>query len=234
VDSAPQLINLLNASRRAETCAAQDQLFGEYLHAFEDTFAHRDPDNIPIHAMTTLIAAFPNLGGGHGHYMHAPDYTYNHVGFAIKVYCNLPIPSCFGPGFANWKVNESRTLQMEEQVFAKLQAIGDPSKAVSLSKIRAVLTEFNAIREDGHNTGEFGFKGEGGNPIANSRKVQLLNNALRELGYQGIDLTDAAKQGYNVRVGEENRERNLCDKSGNRLKEADYPGTILPTTACLK
>ncbi|HKV65987.1 MAG TPA: hypothetical protein VJN66_06360, partial [Rhodanobacteraceae bacterium] len=42
-----QLSRLLNASQKAPTRCAEYQLLGEYLHAFEDTFAHRDADNRP-------------------------------------------------------------------------------------------------------------------------------------------------------------------------------------------
>ena len=47
------------------------QFFGEYLHAFEDTFAHRDQDNDPFGV---------NAGAGHGTHGSHPDYTYNHYG----------------------------------------------------------------------------------------------------------------------------------------------------------
>jgi hypothetical protein len=54
------------------------QLFGEYLHTFEDTFAHRDQENNPYDA--TLLS----LGVGHGAGGENPDYTYNHFSSTLE------------------------------------------------------------------------------------------------------------------------------------------------------
>ena len=35
-------------------------------------------------------------------------------------------------------------------------------------------------------------------------------------------------------IAKSNRDQFLCDAKGNRLTEADYLGTILPTNACPK
>jgi hypothetical protein len=50
----------------APTSCAKAQFYGEYLHAFEDTFAHRDEANVPYGYKTG------HLSGGH-----EPDHTYN-------------------------------------------------------------------------------------------------------------------------------------------------------------
>jgi RHS repeat-associated protein len=94
--SNPQLGNLLSASNRAPTRCSKAQLFGEYLHTFQDTFAHRDPNNDPISI---------DIGTGHLIYGHSPDETYNHFG-----------------GVRFWNVNEARTYQMEKAVLARLTA----------------------------------------------------------------------------------------------------------------
>ena len=56
-----QLSLLQSASEQAPNPCARDQLFGEYLHAFEDTFSHRKRDNTPYNATNWLGA-----GTGHG------------------------------------------------------------------------------------------------------------------------------------------------------------------------
>ena len=73
----PQLNRLLAASNFAKadlnaTCNSSAQLFGEYLHAFEDTFAHRDKDNDPYTATSF------GYGTGHATGGENPDFTYDH------------------------------------------------------------------------------------------------------------------------------------------------------------
>jgi RHS repeat-associated protein len=194
-----QLDDLFSASLKAPTPCARFQFLGEYLHAFEDTFAHRDKNNIPYDATDG------GLGFGHGADFSNPDYTYNH---------------------GSWTVNAARTLEMEKEVFEKLKAYGDPSKAVSESRIDKVLTTFNAIQESDDNTNKFFPKD------TNNSKITLLNTTLKDLGFMGIDLLKG--QSYSAKDGAKNRDKNLCDKSSVRLKQADYPGTILPTSACPK
>ena len=61
---------------------ARYQLYGEYLHAFEDTFAHRDAYNMP-YGIESNIYNTPVAVTGHGGpgvpdmFGHAPDHTYN-------------------------------------------------------------------------------------------------------------------------------------------------------------
>jgi len=102
----------------------QLQFFGEYLHAFEDTFAHRDSHDMPF----ALIK-----GVGHGLYGSDPDYTYNH--------------SISTPKGSAWNTNEARTLQAEKEVFAKMSPWADPSKGRSFADIEQTLKAFNAIHE---------------------------------------------------------------------------------------
>jgi RHS repeat-associated protein len=53
---------------RDPTPCARAQLYGEFLHAYEDTYAHRDQNNDPYGA------TLGHLSGGHN-----PDQTFNHV-----------------------------------------------------------------------------------------------------------------------------------------------------------
>jgi RHS repeat-associated protein len=91
----PQLDRLQSASNRAPNRCSRAQLFGEFLHAYEDTFAHRTDTNEPIAT---------NGGLGHGIYGEHPDYTYNHI------------------GGGNWIYQEQRSLEMEKSTLARLSA----------------------------------------------------------------------------------------------------------------
>jgi RHS repeat-associated protein len=97
-----QLDKLSGYSSNAVTRCQKAQFFGEYLHAFEDTFAHRDQNNVPIDV---------NRGAGHAYYGHSPDRTYNHANVIWPIGAQ---------GF--WANNEARTLQMESEVFAKMRS----------------------------------------------------------------------------------------------------------------
>ena len=195
----PQLTRLLDASNFAKrdpnaNCRSSAQLFGEYLHAFEDTFAHRDWDNNPYTATTY------GLGTGHLTGGENPDFTYNH--FAIGL---------FGGGA--WDNNESRTLEMEKEVFTKLKSFSNPAnhQESSVDTIAFTLKTFNATHADLRS----------GNLTT---KIAILNDALKYLGYQGIDMTYAKKNAYFREVAEKNRGDAL-----NNLKPSDYIGTILPS-----
>jgi len=139
-------------------------------------------------------------------------------------------------GCYNWNNNAARTLEMEKEVFAKLQKFGDSSKARSWEEVSVIANEFNHIEEreeDGKN-----FKD----------KFKKLNDALAAWQYlavnedkstRAIDLSisdkkNLGKDRYDRTEAEANRNKNLCDKDGKRLKQDDYPGTILPTTECQK
>ena len=206
VSPSPQLSNLLNASINAPTTCGRLQFFGEYLHAFEDTFSHRNKDNKPYDAEKF------DMGIGHGFDLSNPDYTYDDAN--------------------GWNMRSARTLAMEEQVFnALLAKYGDPAAAKNWHDIQAVVAEFNAIQESEESEGAVKFQ----------KKFELLDQKLAEWGYQATNL-DGSKQAidlfkddqYNKDNGETNRIKNLCDKDGKRLKQEDYPGTILPTTECQK
>jgi hypothetical protein len=125
-----QLDNLLQASQRAPTPCARFQFLGEYLHAFQDTFSHRDQTNRPY-----ALAA----GLGHGLDGSNPDYTYNHGG---------------------WQANADRTLAMELEVLETLRSYGNADnsvlqRGVSMQELTTLLRQFNAIEENDDNTGNF-------------------------------------------------------------------------------
>jgi len=202
--TSPQLTNLFNASSKAGTICAKDQFFGEALHAFEDTFAHRNKSNKPYDALKF------GLGIGHGFDGKNPDFTYNH---------------------GSWTVNEDRTLEMELEVFHRLQAYGGNQTNSTVNEIDLVpiLKEFNRTHETGDTTHEYGLTG---GSIGASAKITLLNNTLKDWGFTGQNLLDKSQQGYNVDTAAGNRNQYLCTASGARFTTSEYPGTILPTAPC--
>lgn len=207
------MTRLLEASNKAPTECARLQLFGEYLHAYEDTFAHRTKQNEPFGV---------NSGFGHGLSGSNPDYTYSdYLGDAPIVQAN------------SWVVRPERTLRMEEEVFAKLTAWGDPAKAKSWDEVRAVVAEFNAIEEDEDHIDP------SLNPDGLNEKINLLNKILQKWDYQ-VTNDDGTTRNINLLKddqydptdGGKNRNEYLCDEKNQRLKETDYPGTTLPVTEC--
>lgn len=222
--SSAQLSNLQNAAAIAAAAGNRNaclQFAGEFLHAFEDTFSHRDYNNISfdpvkqinvIHwGIVNLTVAQKNQGLGHGLLAHDPDYTYNHKGnewgewtAANGGTVNLFIP----PHSVTWDVNELRTLNMEEAAFNQLLKYGDASKAGNWSTIKTFMMEFNAIPENETDNEKF--------PL----KLAKLQQLLKALKIDGIDLLGA--DAYSVTEAKANRDANLKD-----LNSADYPGAML-------
>jgi hypothetical protein len=99
----PQLDRLLGESSRGPAPCTKTQLFGQYLHAFEDTFGNKNKSNESIYV---------NAGLGQAFYGEQPDFTYNN-----SVYLTI-YPGAIG----NWDMRESRTLKMETEVFAKIRS----------------------------------------------------------------------------------------------------------------
>ncbi len=203
-----QLQRLLNASETAEKCVSKNaglQLFGEYMHAFQDTFAHRDQNNNP----------FPlSVGFGHGGYGSHPDYTYNHWSL-------LPI--------ANWDNNESRTHSMELLVFMEMKKYATGDDVITQGKISEqdfyqFLKEFNAIEE---HEGDGYVKGD--EKVAPSgAKIDVLQKKLNEWFDGAIDITDLSSAAYNKKQATSNRATFLCEH-GKPIDQKVFEGTILPT-----
>ncbi len=158
------------------------QLFGEYLHALEDTFGHRNASNEPIGV---------KLGLGHGLDGHEPDRTFD---------------SFF------WPVRERRTLEAEREVFRQIKAnFGTEARdregfPIRFEDLEAALREFNEKHEDEDvNKGAFTEKKKvlnntlqryGFAPIpdynvfnACQRRQENLRDALRTMGdFTGVIL----------------------------------------------
>ena len=199
-----QMQQLIGAYEGAPTRCAKLQFFGEFLHAFEDTFGHRNSINEPIDALIL------GKGTGHGLYGSHPDYTYNHDQLT-------PLPT---GSAVHWN-NEARTLTMEQAVYDWIKGksgLATGSGGASWAQIEGVLRQFNATREN-HDTQ---FKD----------KLKILDDALAAFVKRPnggpINLQPNGGGEYNVAEAEKNRRVNLCDTKGNRLKESDYPFLILP------
>lgn len=214
---------LINGYEKAPTRCAKLQFFGEFLHAFEDTFGHRDNNNRPIDALT--------LGYGTGHgvpYGEHPDYTYNHTQM-VSVPVPLPseslgsLPTIQLP-IAQWN-NEARTLTMEQAVYEwikKKSGFASESRGASWAQIEGVLRQFNATRESHTENG-----------ASFTNKLKILNEALSTFAKRpdgsAINLSQVGgPDEYNKNEAAKNRRVNLCDAKGNRLAASDYLFLILP------
>ena len=212
----PQLQRLFDASQITQACAARNQFFGEFLHAFQDTYSHRDYDNKPVDATKELLGI--ELGVGHGQDFTHPDMTFD-PGERMSLTSN---------GVKNWTGNDERTLAMELATFKKLQEYaGTTDKDVDMLELIAVLDAFNTTRED-----EGGKVGEGqgtlfaGADVKNasgssenspSDKLRILNESLGE---------GNAIPYYSINAGCTNRKNSIAG-----LPQDLYKGTILKTPA---
>ena len=113
------------------------QFMGEYLHAFEDTFSHRDRNNLPFDI---------NNGTGHAHENHDPDYTFNHQDNLGRAWLSMRIEHLLwksrstvrSPGYMN-DMNYSAAGRLSGRV-------------VGFDQLRTVLNRFNAQMT--HNSSE--------------------------------------------------------------------------------
>lgn len=179
------------------------QLFGEYLHTYEDTFGHRDQVNRTIGV---------NGGAGHLQYGHEADKTYNGTVTGA--------PLLFPLANGVWDNRESRTLEMERAVFNKIQAqYGTQAKdksgfPIQFSDIEATLKKFNHIGEDEGNTSSNGL-------FTGSSKRGELDAALKSYGFSPIP---------EYKISEACSNRRTYTKN---LKATDYPRVILGSSAGL-
>jgi RHS repeat-associated protein len=132
---------------RTEVRNARYQLYGEYLHAYEDTFAHRDTLNNPYDVYSFNDENEPHAIIGHvgpnvPDDSHAPDHSFNQVypekskcrkrlpvprsGFRYETVIGLTVWECSSiggeftpPKESAWQYNELRTLRMEWKVFGR-------------------------------------------------------------------------------------------------------------------
>lgn len=210
-DQLQRLLDASSISKHSElssNCAARDQLFGEFLHAFEDTFAHRDATN-QVYAI--------NKGFGHASGGNDPDFTYSkdptYQGRDEIVEQRI------------WSVRPVRTERAELETYDQLKSYlgtGSTPRA-SFDSISSMLEQFNAIHESE----------EDGNTVPFSLKLQKLQALIdpwhvRDGSGTDVKLSDFDSGGFDKKLAETNRTQNLC--SGTTwLNQMDYPGTILPS-----
>jgi hypothetical protein len=202
--SNPQLNRLLAAANNAPTVCSRSQLFGEYVHAFEDTFGHRGKDNSPINV---------NAGLGHVAYGHETDYTYNDTVYLSQY------PSAIG----SWNNREARTLEMERELFAQMQsqfgrqANGGDGFPIEFRDLQATLEEFNAITEN---------SGDGNN--FNGKRAVL--NSFLERNNLGAMPTFNENAVVEMCKARQTNLQPITDK-GDTQNRSQYPGVILNTPA---
>jgi len=181
--SSPQLDRLMNAALGGANPCAQAHLLGEFVHAFQDTYSHRDHENRPYDP----VVDFLSLGLGHLRHMHDPDWTFNHINSIRPEPVMLPtgigvIPRYETPdgsprfSYVDWNVNEDRTLQMERDLHALLSKFGNPRDAVPFEMIEDTLREFNATQEwQRHGQAD---------AVSFPRKLEMLEMELELIGYE--------------------------------------------------
>ncbi|CAN5308331.1 hypothetical protein BH10PSE17_BH10PSE17_27570 [soil metagenome] len=210
----PQLDSLYRAVLTAETaatsgkadCDADLQLFGEFLHAFTDTFAHRDVKNVPYDA---VLASGLQVSTGHALDGHNPDVTYNHYGFGTGIESAPALISTY------WGTNEARTLEMARETkaeFAPFAATG--GKAVSWELLKPWIVRFAAVRGD-----------ETKHPDQLPAKVQVLALAFKSFGYTeslAWSPSRSGPTGYDVDEAAGNRATFL-----KGIDATQYPGVML-------
>lgn len=225
-----QLTRLFDAAVKAGevgSVCAKAQMYGEYLHAFEDTFAHRTSTNTPIGV---------NSGLGHATSSHLPDYTYN-TDFRST---DPDTGVVSGP---YWPNNEARTLEMEHEVFDRLSSTWADGKSTAKTweEIEPLLTGpngFNALNENSDNTHNFD-----SSRSDYTKKIDLLSNQLNAWGYKFVNadgniadlnlrLPNAGQ--YQATQGATYRETYLRynrdeagHRAGDKFKQDDFNGTIL-------
>ena len=124
----PQVVRLLGyATKNDANPCLKAQFYGEFLHAYEDTFGHRDRNNVPYST------------DGHGNDLTSPDKTYNHTALY----------------FFNWNTNEARTLLAEQAVFDQIRFDWNVSgkdgngNTITFASLQPFLEAWNKIQDDG-------------------------------------------------------------------------------------
>ena len=215
----PQLQNLLNASRlgNPEQPCAEFQFLGEFLHAYLDTFSHRDKKNRPVDALTL------GLGVGHGFSGSEPDYTYNdqYIGNDPIVLDRI------------WTVRANRTLAGQRAVYEFLTSYGT-KPAIGFSEIEKILIDFNKIREDGNEFPEkIRFLKKAIDQLIKDEKLKLIKNTKDNVKTNVVEIKieKGGDDEYQRKEAERNRKIYLDSLAG---QEDNYPGVCLPRSPVCK
>jgi len=221
----PQLDRLLAAahSPRASPCARL-VFFGEYLHTFQDSFAHRDHRNEPFRAHDGHL-----LAG------HDPDQTYDVVNSAA------PSGSALR-AFADYRWNEARTLRMAQESLEQMRRFFGLRPALGFDALEDTVLRFArtgaersrqwiSVSRRPETQGEYTLR-----KMAELRdKIGVLSDAMQRHGLGGFDSLYADGEGalfqarYRAQAGAAQRERYLTGLDHGRAGEPDpFPGILLP------
>lgn len=214
-DSDCQLTN-----SNATALETKSQLYGEYLHAFEDTFAHRNANN-------ESLARF-NLQGIIGHLTlgESPDHTYNQVSESRPRDNGMPGNASRFYLTEGWIYNELRTLQMENEVYKQLQR----DFADEIAANGGTKASWRDLAGDGNSrigdpryagvTDDNGYK-------SRSQSASGLTGVLQEFNaYDPETHPDGADEGKKAKVAILNKwlevKSGIVDKDGKPIQIPDY------------
>jgi hypothetical protein len=232
----PQLSNLFAPMNRSELRICQRaQFHGEFLHTFQNTFAHRDHQNTPF-----------GDNAGHLEAGHDPDQTYN-VQNSLALAPTLSDRLNPDPrrqvlrDFSDYIRNEDRTLAMEEAVFNRILLDWGGNAIAGFTDIRNTLVEFNlAGRAEyeaylrTHSISETTAEYNARKAREIELKISILDQRLRQLELGGFDDTYSDADGnfftarYDLTAAAVNRQ----DYLGNLMHGTPdlFPGILLPET----
>lgn len=198
----------------ARTPCAKAQLYGEFLHAYMDTYAHRDEQNRPFEYTGGHVGPYGDYASwtNFNTLAESPDYTFNH---------SVTITNGNSSQTTNWNYNESRTFAMEKAVFALFQNdFGRQAKdkqgfPIEWTDIQLTLTAFNKDQT---------LVPEGGSWLG-TEKYKILNISLKKLGFEEIPKYDD-ERARKCRIA---NLQNLKPDQENGKDPTSLPGTILDT-----
>ena len=189
------------------------QFMGEYLHAYEDTFAHRDSDNKPYDATIHLPLGMGELGLGHATGGHNPDETFNHTDILGRT----------------WN-NEARTATMESAVYSRIVDYMTTMNYKRFDSHRGTVTDWNdpILQKALADFNAYHASNEEGDMAA---KIAILNKALGDLKYTDVNETWSADASGNALEGSYSADEGYTNRKANYdgLKDSDYPNAILKT-----
>ena len=221
----PQLVNLYQASSRslASDCA-RAVLLGEFLHTFEDTFSHRDSNNVPFSA--TL---------GHLFAGHDPDQTYDVINSAAPEGSALR-------RFVDYPWNEERSMRMAQETYGVLQKYFGSTPVASFAQIETQVRQFmqtGAARyaallsraTQPETAAQYAARKE----QELREKIAVLDEALVRLGLGSFHAQYSDAQGnlyqatYRREAGEANRRNYLAGlRHGPNQSTDPFKGVLLP------
>jgi hypothetical protein len=237
--SSNQLGKLLSAAtNHNNTLCQKSQLYGEFLHALEDSYAHRDRNNKPYDRLN-ISENSPAGIFGHGKAGEKPDRTYNQYNVS-RAYDPTAIPGNYRFYVDEWAYNEIRTLEMEKEVFTKMSMLsgynygewifnwediamdgtsrtGLPNTySTTIDDAGYVVTGYKEAKGQTGVLQRFNSYNENAGGNTKEGKIEILNVWLTQNGFNKIPIYD---KGY----GKYNRNKYLKD-----LSQDMYPGVILP------